>query len=83
MKRARGGRAPIFVDDASRSKPSPDIFHAALKLLRHPRRDTVLVVGDSPVDALAVKKAKIASIGLLCGGFPKQVLKNKRLPRRL
>jgi HAD superfamily hydrolase (TIGR01509 family) len=61
-------------DDANKSKPSPDIFHAALKLLRNPKHDAVLVVGDSPVDALAAKRAKIASVGVLCGGFSKKIL---------
>jgi len=61
-------------DDADKSKPSPDIFHAALKLLGHPRHDSVLVIGDSPFDALAAKKAKIGAVGVLCGGFSKRVL---------
>jgi phosphoglycolate phosphatase-like HAD superfamily hydrolase len=62
-------------DDADKSKPSPDIFHAALNLLDHPRHDSVLVIGDSPYDALAAKKAKLTSIGVLCGGFSKKILK--------
>ncbi|HEX3626749.1 MAG TPA: HAD family hydrolase [Verrucomicrobiae bacterium] len=62
-------------DDADKSKPSPDIFRAALKLLGHPKHDSVLVVGDSPFDAAAAKKAKIKTIGVLCGGFSKKMLK--------
>jgi HAD superfamily hydrolase (TIGR01549 family) len=62
-------------DDADKSKPSPDVFHAALKLLGRPKHDSVLVVGDSPFDALAAKKAKLAAVGVLCGGFSKQILK--------
>ncbi len=62
-------------DDSNKSKPSPDIFHAALKLLGNPRRDSVLVIGDSPYDALAAKKAKLRSIGVRCGGFSSKVLK--------
>lgn len=62
-------------DDADRSKPSPDIFHAALKLLGRPKHNSVLVIGDSPFDALAAKKAKIGAIGVLCGGFSKKSLK--------
>jgi HAD superfamily hydrolase (TIGR01549 family) len=62
-------------DDANNSKPAPDIFHAALKLLGNPRHDSVLVIGDSPFDAVAAKRAKIPAIGVLCGGFSKKVLK--------
>lgn len=62
-------------DDANKSKPSPDIFHAALRLLGQPKHDTVLVIGDSPFDAIAAQKAKIPIIGVLCGGFSKRILK--------
>ena len=62
-------------DDADRSKPSPDIFNAALRLLNHPRHDSVLVIGDSPYDAKAATKAKIAAVGVLCGGFSRNSLK--------
>jgi phosphoglycolate phosphatase-like HAD superfamily hydrolase len=62
-------------DDADKSKPSPDIFQAALKLLGHPKHNSVLVIGDSPFDAMAAKKAKIPAIGVLCGGFSRKVLK--------
>ncbi|MDP9121583.1 MAG: HAD family hydrolase [Acidobacteriota bacterium] len=56
-------------DDAARSKPHPDIFEAALARLAAVDRDRVLVVGDSPWDALAAGKAGLAAIGMLCGGF--------------
>jgi phosphoglycolate phosphatase-like HAD superfamily hydrolase len=62
-------------DDADKSKPAPDIFHAALKLLGHPKHDSVLVIGDSPFDAMAAKKAKLTAIGVLCGGFSRKILK--------
>ena len=61
-------------DDAKRSKPAPDIFRAALKLLGDQKHNSVLVIGDSPYDALAAKKAKLPMIGVLCGGFSKKVL---------
>ena len=62
-------------DNARKSKPSPAIFRAALKLLGNPQRASVLVIGDSPFDAAAAKKAKILSIGVLCGGFSRKILK--------
>ena len=61
-------------DDAESSKPEPDIFEAALKLLGNPEKDEVIVVGDTPYDAEAAKKAGIKTIGVLCGGFPKEEL---------
>jgi phosphoglycolate phosphatase-like HAD superfamily hydrolase len=61
-------------DDARRSKPSPDIFQAALKLLGNPELETVLVIGDSPYDMLAAKNAKLPALGVLCGGFSKRIL---------
>ena len=55
-------------DDAARSKPHPDIFQAALdKLKLAPGR--VVVVGDTPYDADAARKAGVRSVGVLCGGF--------------
>jgi HAD superfamily hydrolase (TIGR01509 family) len=55
-------------DDAEKSKPHPDIFQAALgKLKLAP--DRAVVVGDTPYDADAARKAGVASVGVLCGGF--------------
>lgn len=61
-------------DDAEESKPEPDIFEAALKKLGNPKPSEVIVVGDTPYDAEAAKKAGIATIGVLSGGFPKEEL---------
>jgi HAD superfamily hydrolase (TIGR01509 family) len=57
-------------DDAERSKPYPDIFQAALAKLRDVSADQAVVVGDTPWDAEAAGKAGLATIGVLCGGFP-------------
>ena len=56
-------------DDASHSKPDPDIFEAALKRLGHPDLAGVVVVGDTPYDAEAAGKAGLRTVGVLCGGF--------------
>jgi HAD superfamily hydrolase (TIGR01509 family) len=61
-------------DDAEKSKPYPDIFAAALERLGLPP-EQVMVVGDTHYDAEAAGKAGIASVGLLCGGFPESVLR--------
>jgi HAD superfamily hydrolase (TIGR01549 family) len=62
--------------DAERSKPYPDIFEAALARLGDTvNRDRVIVVGDSPHDAEAAAKAKLRTVGVLCGGFPEESLR--------
>jgi HAD superfamily hydrolase (TIGR01509 family) len=55
-------------DDADESKPAPDIFEIVLKKLNMAGADAV-AVGDTPYDAEAARKATIATIGVLCGGF--------------
>ncbi|HJU04343.1 MAG TPA: HAD family hydrolase [Nitrospiraceae bacterium] len=62
-------------DDAKRSKPHPDIFHAALDKLVPLKPDQILAVGDTPYDAEAAGKAGLKTIGMLCGGHSEQVLK--------
>ena len=61
-------------DDAERSKPHPDIFIAALDRLKLPAK-RVVVVGDTPYDVEAAKKAGMATTGLLCGGFSEESLR--------
>jgi HAD superfamily hydrolase (TIGR01549 family) len=62
--------------DARRSKPHPDIFEAALdRLGDNVLREEVIVVGDSPHDAEAARKADIRAVGVLCGGFPELALR--------
>ena len=60
-------------DDVERSKPHPDIFAVALSKLGA-KRDETFVVGDTPYDAKAALKLGLETIGLLCGGFPKDDL---------
>ena len=64
-------------DDAEKSKPEPDIFQSALKLLGNPALETVLVIGDTPYDADAVTKAKLKIVGVLCGSFTEKDLREK------
>jgi HAD superfamily hydrolase (TIGR01509 family) len=63
-------------DDAERSKPFPDIFQAALGKLRTVSPDEAVVIGDTPYDAEAARKAKVKSIGVLSGGFSEQALRD-------
>jgi HAD superfamily hydrolase (TIGR01509 family) len=61
-------------DDAEKSKPHPDIFDATLEKLGGMNPASVLVVGDTPHDAAAASKARILTVGVLCGGFPEAEL---------
>ena len=61
-------------DDAEKSKPYPDIFHAALAELGDVRPDNVMVVGDTIYDAEAAGKAHLRTIGVMCGGWSEKDL---------
>lgn len=61
-------------DDAEKSKPHPDIFDATLERLGHIAPADVIVVGDTPHDAIAASKARLLTVGVLCGGFPESEL---------
>lgn len=62
--------------DAKHSKPNPDIIEAALKQLGPDiERERVMMVGDSPHDAEAAKRAGVKTIGVRCGGFPEASLR--------
>jgi len=61
-------------DDVEESKPAPDIFEIVLKRLKIEGTDAV-AIGDTPYDAEAAGKAKIATIGVLCGGFTESLLR--------
>lgn len=63
-------------EDAESSKPQPNIFEAALKKPgpNVERRD-IIVVGDTPYDAVAAGKARLRTVGLLYGGWPEAELR--------
>ena len=56
-------------DDVAASKPSPDIFTTALEKLAT-KPDEALVIGDTPFDIAAARKAGIATIAVRSGLFP-------------
>ena len=62
-------------DDADKSKPHPDIFEAALEQLGDIAPDEAIVVGDTQYDAQAAGKLNLRTIGMLCGGFPEEELR--------
>jgi beta-phosphoglucomutase-like phosphatase (HAD superfamily) len=63
-------------DDVKRSKPEPDIFEAALAKLAPLSAGESIVIGDTPWDVIAAKKAGLRTIGMLCGGFPEDDLRD-------
>lgn len=63
-------------DDVDKSKPSPDAIHAALAKLKISDPSTVLMVGDTPWDVIAAKKAGVKTVAVLCGGFPEEELRS-------
>jgi HAD superfamily hydrolase (TIGR01509 family) len=62
-------------DDADKSKPHPDIFQAALGKVEDAKAEDALVFGDTPYDATAAKRGGMRPIGVLCGGFSEQELR--------
>jgi HAD superfamily hydrolase (TIGR01509 family) len=63
-------------EDAERSKPDPDIFQAAVARLAPPTVNDAIVVGDTPYNAEAARKAGLQAVGVLRGGFPEQALRD-------
>ena len=62
-------------DQVAHSKPYADVFIAALNLLSVSPAEAV-AVGDTPYDVAAAKKIELPVIGVLCGGFPEQSLRD-------
>lgn len=55
-------------DDADRSKPDPDIIHAALKRLKLSAGE-MLLLGDTPYDVEAAGRAGVKTVAVGCGGW--------------
>ena len=55
-------------DDAEESKPDPDIVHAALRRGDLDPKAT-LMLGDTPYDIEAAKRAGVETVALRCGGW--------------
>jgi HAD superfamily hydrolase (TIGR01509 family) len=61
-------RAKTSSDDADRSKPDPDIVHAAVRNLGLSPAETIML-GDTPYDVVAAARAGVAIIAFRCGGW--------------
>jgi HAD superfamily hydrolase (TIGR01509 family) len=55
-------------DDVERSKPDPDAVSAALRRLGASPREAVMI-GDTPYDVEAARRAGVDCIGFRCGGW--------------
>jgi HAD superfamily hydrolase (TIGR01509 family) len=55
-------------DDAAKTKPDPDIVTAALSRA-HVRAQDAVMIGDTPYDIEAARRAGVAAIALRCGGY--------------
>ena len=55
-------------DDAEDSKPDPDIIHAALKKAKASPAAAVMI-GDTPYDIEAARRAGVQTIAFRCGGW--------------
>jgi len=76
---ARGDLGPLVdvestSDDAGDSKPDPDIIDAALRKAGVAAPDAVMV-GDTRYDVEAAHRAHVACVALLCGGNPRDTLR--------
>lgn len=59
--------------DTEHSKPAPDIIEAALRKLGL-TADEALMLGDTPYDIEAARRAGVASVAVRCGGWPDRAL---------
>jgi HAD superfamily hydrolase (TIGR01509 family) len=62
-------------EDVESTKPKPDLVHAALEKLGARPEDAVMV-GDTPWDVEAAKRAGVGTITVLTGGFAAEELRD-------
>jgi HAD superfamily hydrolase (TIGR01509 family) len=63
-------------DHVVHSKPYADVFIAALNLLGLTASEAI-AIGDTPYDVEAAKKIELPVIGVLCGGFSEEMLRDE------
>lgn len=61
-------------DDVRRGKPAPSVLEVALRRVRAGRKPSVMV-GDTPFDAEAARRAGVLSVGVLTGHFSGRALR--------
>jgi HAD superfamily hydrolase (TIGR01509 family) len=62
-------------DDAEDSKPDPDIIQAALKRAKASPVEAIMI-GDTPYDIEAARRAGVGAIAFRCGGWKDEDLKD-------
>ncbi len=60
-------------DDVDATKPAPDLVRAALEKLG---TDDAVMVGDTPWDVEAARRAGVPTIAVMTGGFSEQELRD-------
>jgi phosphoglycolate phosphatase-like HAD superfamily hydrolase len=60
-------------EDVAREKPHPDLIDLVLSRAKIPPGDAVMV-GDTPYDAQAGRRASVLAVGLMSGGFTRAEL---------
>jgi HAD superfamily hydrolase (TIGR01509 family) len=63
--------------DADESKPEPDIVEAAISRSRHPR-ERLLMIGDTPYDVEAARRARVPIVAVRSGGWDAPDLEGAR-----
>ena len=66
--------AQTNADEVEKTKPHPDIFAMAVEKLGVEPKDAI-AIGDSPFDAQSAGKIGLLTVGVLCGGFPEELLR--------
>jgi HAD superfamily hydrolase (TIGR01549 family) len=64
-------------DQVAHSKPKADVFIAALRTVGSISPGEAIAIGDTPYDVQAAKKIDLPVIGLLCGGFSEEALRDE------
>ena len=65
-------------DDAEESKPEPDIIEAAVSRAGLPR-ERLIMVGDTPYDVEAARRARVPMVAVRCGGWDDEDLAGARV----
>jgi HAD superfamily hydrolase (TIGR01509 family) len=58
--------------DVEHTKPDPDLVHAGLE---QAGQKQAVLIGDSPWDCIAAKKARVPTVAVLTGGFSEEELR--------
>jgi HAD superfamily hydrolase (TIGR01549 family) len=66
--------AATTASEVEESKPAPDIVHAAMKKCTC-GPDEVVMLGDTPYDVEAARRAGVPVVAVLCGGWDSESLK--------